>query len=66
MIMQETLEDRTCGTSNTQGRHLNDSADACEEGAFAASGRFIHLEQNVSVIEKVEAVSNAIIETFQP
>lgn len=59
-------EDRTCGTSNTQGRHLNDSADACEQGASAASGRFIHLEQNVTVIEKVEAVSNAIIETFQP
>ena len=57
-------EDRTCGTSNTQGRHLNNSEEACEQGASNASGRFIHLEQNISVIEKVDAVSNAIIEAF--
>ena len=59
-------EDRVCGTSNTQGRHLNNSEEACEQGSSSASGRFIHLEQNVSVIEKVDAISNAIIETFQP
>ena len=59
-------EDRTCGTSNTQGRHLNNSDDACEQGASSASGRFIHLEQNVSVIEKTDAISAAILEVFQP
>ena len=35
--------DRTCGTSNTQGRHLNGSVDACDESPSEVSGRFIHL-----------------------
>ena len=58
--------ERVCGTSNTQGRHLNGSSDACGEGAPSASGRFIHLEQNRTVIEKADAVSEAILSVFSP
>ena len=56
--------DRTCGTSNTQGRHLNGSDDACGESPSEVSGRFIHLEQNVSVINQADKVAEAIENTF--
>ena len=56
--------DRTCGTSNTQGRHLNGSDDACDESPSEVSGRFIHLEQNISVINQAEKVAVPIANTF--
>ena len=56
--------DRTCGTSNTQGRHLNGSNDACGESPSEVSGRFIHLEQNISLINQAEKVAEAIANTF--
>jgi hypothetical protein len=55
---------RVCGTSNTQGRHLNGSSDACQESGPAASGRFIHLEQNLSVIDRARAVADALATVF--
>jgi hypothetical protein len=54
----------TCGTSNTQGRHLNGSDDACDESPSDVSGRFIQLEQNISIIEQAEKVAEAIASTF--
>jgi len=36
---------RLKGTTNTQGRLINGSADACEVAATANSGRFFHIEQ---------------------
>lgn len=33
------------GTTNTQGRLINNSADACEVAATSNSGRFFHIEQ---------------------
>ena len=59
-------EQRICGTSNTQGRYLNGSSDACGEGAPSASGRFIHLEQNITVIEQANMVAQAIMSAFGP
>ncbi|XOZ32191.1 hypothetical protein ACMDCT_08210 [Halomonadaceae bacterium KBTZ08] len=38
-----------CGTTNVQGRQRNDSPDACTQPAEAASGQFLHLEQNRSI-----------------
>lgn len=35
-----------CATVNTQGRHANQSVDACQEVPTAATGRFLHLEQS--------------------
>ena len=37
------------GTTNTNGRYTNGSADACHVGADSASHRFIHVEQSYSV-----------------
>lgn len=34
-----------CGGTNTQGRHLNGSADACFQNPSSASERFVHMEQ---------------------
>lgn len=34
-----------CGTTNTQGRYSNDSADACTKAAKSSSHRFLHVEQ---------------------
>ena len=33
------------GTTNTQGRYINGEATPCTDAASAATGRFIHLEQ---------------------
>ena len=36
---------RLIGTTNTQGRYINGEAIPCTDAASAATGRFIHLEQ---------------------
>jgi hypothetical protein len=36
---------RLLGTTNTQGRLLNGSADPCEDAATTATGQFVHVEQ---------------------
>ncbi len=36
---------RLIGTTNTQGRYINSSTNDCSTNATAASGRFLHLEQ---------------------
>ena len=36
---------RLLGTTNTQGRLINESLDPCDQPAISATGRFIHLEQ---------------------
>ena len=51
---------RLCGTTNTQGRHLNGSLDACGEQATQSSGRFIHLEQSALVRAQAETVIDAL------
>jgi hypothetical protein len=50
------IEQRLCGTTNVQGRHLNGSPDACGTAATDASGRFIHLEQSRDVRNDIGAV----------
>jgi hypothetical protein len=36
---------RLLGTTNTQGRLINDSLDPCEDPAITATGQFVHVEQ---------------------
>lgn len=40
-----------CGFTNVQGRHVNGDRDACRIGVTRGTGRFIHLEQDRSVLE---------------
>ncbi|MDQ3035090.1 MAG: hypothetical protein M3Y87_21975 [Myxococcota bacterium] len=40
---------RMCGTTNVQGRALNDVAMECTERADTASDRFVHLEQTLAL-----------------
>ena len=49
-----------CGTTNTQGRHVNGAASACTDAATHATGRFLHLEQSSSVRGRTSAVAAAI------
>ncbi len=51
---------RLCGTSNTQGRHLNGSPAPCTTAASSASGRFIHLEQSKVIRASPELVAGAL------
>jgi len=51
---------RLCGTTNTQGRYLNGSADACGAEASESSGRFIHLEQSALIRAQAEIVIDAL------
>jgi hypothetical protein len=51
---------RLCGSTNTQGRYLNDSEDACDTAAAESSGRFIHLEQSALIRQQAETVIEAI------
>jgi chitodextrinase len=39
---------RLIGFTNTQGRFINNSSDACNEYATSTTGRFIHIEQEKS------------------
>jgi hypothetical protein len=48
--------ERLCGSTNTQGRHVNGSADACDMGATAASGRFVHFEQSSALRDRPDDV----------
>jgi len=55
------VEDRRCGTTNVQGRHLNGAPDACAEPATQSSGRFVHLEQSLEVRQQYgDRVAEAI------
>jgi hypothetical protein len=55
-----TVYTRLCGTTNTQGRYLNSSADPCGEEATLSSGRFIHLEQSALIRQQPQTVLDAI------
>lgn len=52
-------EKRLCGTTNVQGRHYNGSWNACGVGADEASGRFLHIEQSLSIRENYQTVASA-------
>ena len=54
------VDERLCGTTNVQGRHLNGSAEPCVDAADAASGRFVHLEQSQSLRQQPVVVAEAI------
>jgi hypothetical protein len=41
---------KLCGFTNVQGRLVNGSADICSTSTEAATGRFVHLEQDWSVL----------------
>lgn len=58
-----TATNHLCGTTNVQGRFLNDSTKACTASASIASDRFIHLEQNLSIRES-EANRSKIIQAL--
>ncbi len=53
--------ERYCGTTNAQGRHLNDSDDVCLESADHTAHRFMHLEQPMHV-RATEDLRHAVIE----
>lgn len=57
-------DERFCGTTNVQGRHINGVADACGASATSASGRFVHLEQNRSLRDAPERVADAFVEAL--
>lgn len=44
----DLMWDRLLGFTNTQGRYINSSTDACEDNATMTNGRFMHLEQEKS------------------
>lgn len=53
-------DERLCGTTNVQGRHLNGAADACSDAADTASKRFVHMEQSRAVRDRPELVGAAL------
>ena len=55
-----TLRVLKCGTTNTQGRAVNGSPDACDLNPSATNGRFIHLEQSSEIRDMPELVADAI------
>ena len=42
---------KLCGYTNVQGRHVNGDADACRRNVDRGSGRFIHMEQDRTVLQ---------------
>ncbi len=56
-----TVQSRLCGTTNTQGRHLNSSPNACLAAGTQSAGRFVHMEQSLSIRQQSAVqVSDAI------
>lgn len=54
------VNERLCGTTNTQGRFTNGSSAACTVGAAASAGRFLHMEQSTAV----RAEPDLVVEAF--
>lgn len=42
---------KLCGFTNVQGRHVNGDADACRTSVVQGTGRFIHMEQDWTVLQ---------------
>jgi len=59
------LDAHLCGTTNTQGRYVNDSEDACTESSTTPSHRFVHLEQNSDVRAQGSRVADALTVALQ-
>jgi len=66
---------RLCGYTNVQGRQVNGDADACRGSVDSGTGRFIHLEQDGSVLRPYSRLragsdphpqSKAFIEALAP
>ena len=59
---------RLIGFTNTQGRLINNSSDACNTSATSTSGRFVHIEQEKSKLRDNVAdwskMSNALKSVF--
>lgn len=55
------VDDRLCGTTNTQGRWTNGSEEPCTEAAAAASGHFAHMEQALEIRQNPEPVAEALM-----
>lgn len=59
---------RLIGFTNTQGRLINSSTDACTDAATSSSGRFIHIEQEKTKLRddatKWVKMSNALGQVF--
>ena len=60
----DNFEAHLCGTTNTQGRLLNDSPDVCTEAAQSATDRFIHMEQSRDVRARPQDVAAAIAQAL--
>ncbi len=61
------VEERLCGTTNVQGRHLNGSDDPCDEPVRRGSGRFLHLEWNTDMpLDDADALLDLMLDLPAP
>jgi hypothetical protein len=51
-----------CGTTNVQGRQINGDDDVCDGGVETGGGRFIHLEQDRTILAPYEDSWNQLDE----
>ncbi|MBN2226149.1 MAG: hypothetical protein JW763_02175 [candidate division Zixibacteria bacterium] len=60
--------DKLTAQNNVQGRLLNGSSDPCENPAYSATGRFLHLEQAYAKLRNTQSnwykLANAVALTF--
>lgn len=60
------VDERLCGTTNTQGRHINGSSAPCDIAPGGASERFLHLEQSRNLRDNhQETIAEALKSLFQ-
>lgn len=60
------VDQRLCGTTNVQGRHMNGIVlDACIATATRSAGRFLHVEQSLAVRKSWERVADAFEQVLQ-
>ncbi|MEE2828052.1 MAG: hypothetical protein VX498_02595 [Myxococcota bacterium] len=51
-----SVQQRLCGSTNVQGRHVNGSSEPCDTPAEEISGRFLHLEQDAEVRQNYDEI----------
>lgn len=55
-----------CGTTNVQGRYVNNSVNACAKSATSTTHRFIHLEQSSEVRSKLRVNIQSALSDILP
>ena len=59
------VDQRLCGSTNTQGRYVNGSVEVCNGAATEDASRFVHMEQSRDFRDDPSGVGQVLIEAWE-